>query len=251
MTQQYIGGLHSVKAALVNSASEIDRLLVQKNRRDTRLKDLQLLATRHGIAVEQVNRSTLNEMAGDLRHQGVLALLKSLSTGVRDNLPEFIAGRLLQATDQEALLLLVLDEVQDPHNLGACLRSADAAGADAVVITAKNSVGLSPVVRKVASGAAESIPVFQVSNLQRSISDLQALGVWVYGAAGEAPGSLFDLDLTHPVAIVLGAEGRGLRRLTRERCDELYHLPMKGQVSSLNVSVAAGVSLFEVVRQRF
>ncbi len=148
------------------------------------------------------------------------------------------------------LLVLLLDEVQDPHNLGACLRSADAAAVDAVVVPADNSVGLTPVVRKVASGAADSVPLFQVSNLKRAIAELQNAGLWVFGAAGEAEQSLYDLDLKGPVAIVMGAEGRGLRRLTRESCDGLFHIPMQGEVSSLNVSVAAGISLFEAVRQR-
>jgi len=248
--QRFVGGLHSVKAALSNSASDIEKLLVQKGRRDTRLRDLQQLAVRHGIAVEEVNRSTLNELGGDLTHQGVIALLVASSAGLRENLVEFMQAKIQNPDNKVLPLLLVLDEVQDPHNLGACLRSADAAGVDAVVITAKNSVGLTPVVRKVASGAAESVPVFQIANLQRTLGDLQALGIWVYGAAGEATQSLFQLDLAVPLAIVMGSEGRGLRRLTRERCDALYHLPMNGQVTSLNVSVAAGISLFEVVRQR-
>lgn len=250
MTQQHIGGLHSVKAALSHSVSEIEKLLIHKGRRDTRLRELQQLASRHGVPVEEVNRGTLNELGGDLLHQGVIAILNVKSTGLRSNLIQFITDRLNQGDAASAPLLLILDEVQDPHNLGACLRSADAAGADAVVITAKNSVGLTPVVRKVASGAAESVPVFQVTNLQRALGELQASGIWIYGAAGEADNQLYDLDLRQPVAIVMGAEGRGLRRLTRERCDSLYHLPMRGQVSSLNVSVAAGISLYEVIRQR-
>ena len=191
----------------------------------------------------------LNELVSDVQHQGVVALLRASSSGVREDLQEFVAQRLAE-TRQDKLLLLVLDEVQDPHNLGACLRSADAAGVDAVVVPADNSVGLTPVVRKVASGAAETVPLFQVTNLQRALGELQDVGVWIYGAAGEASESLFDLDLTGHAAIVMGAEGRGLRRLTRERCDQLFQLPMKGSVTSLNVSVAAGISLFEVVRQR-
>lgn len=249
MKAQYVGGLHSVKAALKSSASEIDRLFVQKGRRDTRLRDLQILAGKHAIEVVEVNRSTLNDLVPDVQHQGVVVRLRDSSAGVRQDLREFV-GQKLAEERTGSLLLLVLDEVQDPHNLGACLRSADAAGVDAVVVPADNSVGLTPVVRKVASGAAEHVPLFQVTNLQRALGELQDLGVWVFGAAGEASDSLFDLDLTGHVAMVMGAEGRGMRRLTRERCDQLFHLPMKGSVSSLNVSVAAGVSLFEVVRQR-
>lgn len=249
--KQHIGGLHSVKAALQSSASDVEKLLVQKGRRDTRLRDLRQLAARHAITTDEVNRSVLNELAPDLQHQGVVAVLRDSSAGVRENLIQFLEMALASRADnQKALLILVLDEVQDPHNLGACLRSADAAGVDAVVIPAKNSVGLTPVVRKVASGAAQSVPLFQVSNLQRALSQVQQLGVWVYGAAGEASDSLYELDLVGHIALVMGAEGKGLRRLTREQCDGLYQLPMQGQVSSLNVSVAAGISLFEAVRQR-
>lgn len=247
---EHIGGLHSVKAALKSSASEIEKLLVQKGRRDTRLRDLRQLAERHAIPTEEVNRSLLNELAPDLRHQGIVAALRASSKGVRDDLPGFIDEALAHERGQ-GLLILVLDEVQDPHNLGACLRSADAAAVDAVVIPAKNSVGLTPVARKVASGAAESVPLFQVTNLSTALIELQQRGVWVYGAAGEAgDNSLYELDMKGHVALVMGAEGRGLRRLTRERCDGLFHLPMQGTVSSLNVSVAAGICLFEAVRQR-
>lgn len=246
---EHIGGLHSVKAALKSSASEIEKLLVQKGRRDTRLRDLRQLAERHAIPTEEVNRSLLNELAPDLQHQGIVAVLRASSKGVRDDLPGFIDEALAHECGQ-SLLILVLDEVQDPHNLGACLRSADAAAVDAVVIPAKNSVGLTPVARKVASGAAESVPLFQVTNLSTALIELQQRGVWVYGAAGEASDNLFELDMKGHIALVMGAEGRGLRRLTRERCDGLFHLPMHGTVSSLNVSVAAGVCLFEAVRQR-
>ena len=249
MDQQHIGGLHSVKAALKSSASEIEKLLVQKGRRDTRLRDLRQLAERHAIATEEVNRSLLNEIAPDLQHQGVVAVLRLASSGVREDLSAFVSSTLASQAAHR-MLILVLDEVQDPHNLGACLRSADAAAVDAVVIPARNSVGLTPVVRKVACGAAETVPLFQVTNLQRSLSELQRLGVWVYGAAGEASDSLYEVDLAGHIALVMGAEGTGLRRLTREQCDGLFHLPMLGTVSSLNVSVATGISLFEAVRQR-
>ncbi len=249
MTHQYVGGLHSVKAALKSSASEIDHLLVQKGRRDTRLKDLRELARKHAIDTREVNRSELNDLVSDVQHQGVVAVLRGTSTGVREDLAQFIEELKAQKPDK-ALLVLLLDEVQDPHNLGACLRSADAAGVDAIVAPADNSVGLTPVVRKVASGAADSVPLFQVTNLKRAMAELQEAGLWIFGAAGEAEQSLYELDFKGSVAIVMGAEGRGLRRLTRESCDQLFKIPMQGDVSSLNVSVAAGVSLFEVVRQR-
>lgn len=233
----------------MSSASEIDSLFIQKNRRDTRLRDLQKLARKHGIRCEEVPRTTLNELISDLQHQGVVARLRKNSGGLREDLLDYLVQRQAQ-TGCVDLLILILDEVQDPHNLGACLRSADAAGVDAVVMPADNSVGLTPVVRKVASGAAESVALFQVVNLQRTITDLQAMGIWVYGAAGEAADNLYSLDLRGSVALVMGGESKGLRQLTRQRCDALFSLPMAGRVSSLNVSVAAGVSLFEVVRQR-
>lgn len=208
-----------------------------------------MLAQKHAIEVREVNRQELNDLFSDAQHQGVLALLRNSSKGVRQDLAEFVTQ--LQADEPDrSMLVLVLDEVQDPHNLGACLRSADAAGVDAVVIPADNAVGLTPVARKVASGAAESVALFQVTNLQRALTELQDAGLWIFGAVGEAPGSLYELDLKGSVAIVMGAEGKGLRRLTRERCDGLFNLPMKGEVSSLNVSVATGICLFEAVRQR-
>lgn len=238
-----------MKAALQSSASEIKCLYVQKGRRDSRLRDLQNLARKHAISCEEVSRASLNALIREFPHQGVIAELHPGTEGVRRNLIEFLK-RGDKPSDDRPYLILLLDAVQDPHNLGACLRSAEAAGVHAVVVPADNSVGLTAVVRKVACGAAESVPFFQVTNLQRTIVDLQAEGVWVYGADGDASDTLYALDLTGPVALVMGAEGAGLRRLTGERCDALYRIPMTGQVSSLNVSVAAGISLFEAVRQR-
>jgi len=200
MSRQFVGGLHAVKAALKSSASEIDHLLVQKGRRDTRLKDLRDLARKQAIDTREVNRSELNDLVTDVQHQGVVAVLRASSVGVRQNFSEFIA-RLRSEQPEKALFILILDEVQDPHNLGACLRSADAAGVDAVVVPSDNSVGLTSVVRKVASGAAESMALFQVVNLQRTIGELQDQGVWVFGAAGEADRSLYEVDLKGPVAM--------------------------------------------------
>lgn len=249
MTQVYIGGLHAVKAALRSSAGQVDEMLVQRDRRDTRLRDLRELAQKHGIDAKEVPRADLNQLAPDVQHQGVVLVLRGGRSGVRTGLKSYI-NELKKKENAQPLLILVLDEVQDPHNLGACLRSADAAGVDAVVTPSDNSVGLTPVVRKVASGAAETVALFQVSNLQRALAELKELGIWVYGAAGEAAESLYQLDLKGDVALIMGAEGRGMRRLTRERCDGLFKLPMKGSVSSLNVSVAAGITLYEAVRQR-
>ncbi|NQX90215.1 MAG: 23S rRNA (guanosine(2251)-2'-O)-methyltransferase RlmB, partial [Halioglobus sp.] len=193
------------------------------------------------------SRAELDERVGS-RHQG--AVVRVSMEKARTNLwtEAELLGRL--EVQPGPALLLVLDGVTDPHNLGACLRSAEAAGADAVVVPKDNSVGLTPVVRKVASGAAEVLPFVTVTNLSRTLRALQACGVWLYGAAGEAEKSLFDSDLTESSALIMGAEARGLRRLTRAHCDYLVSLPMGGAVSSLNVSVAAGIFLFEAVRQR-
>ncbi len=249
MTEQHVGGMHSVKALLKSSSGKIDRLLVQRGRRDSRLRSVIELARSSGLRVAEVDRKTLDALVSDVQHQGVVAVISG-QTDVNPNTDLVAVIESRQARQSRPLLVLVLDEVQDPHNLGACLRSADAVAADAVVVPVDNSVGITPVVRKVASGAAETIPLVQVTNLKRAISDLQKLGFWVFGAAGEATESLYELDLTGSVALVLGAEGKGMRRLTREACDSLFSIPMLGQVESLNVSVATGVALFEARRQQ-
>jgi 23S rRNA (guanosine2251-2'-O)-methyltransferase len=187
------------------------------------------------------------------RHQGAVAQVSEVTPQqghTAGNLWD--EARLLEAvTNKEgAALILVLDGVTDPHNLGACLRSADAAGVDAVVVPRDNSADITPVVQKVACGAADVVPFVRVTNLARTLQALQERGVWVYGTDGDAPQSLHGSDLTMPLALVMGAEGKGMRRLTREQCDYLLHLPMAGSVSSLNVSVASGIVLFEAVRQR-
>jgi 23S rRNA (guanosine2251-2'-O)-methyltransferase len=185
----------------------------------------------------------LDRLASGERHQGVCVQMRSagvLGEGALDDLLEKV----------KAPLLLVLDGVQDPHNLGACLRTADAAGVAAVIVPRDRAAGLSPVVRKVASGAAETIPLIQVVNLARTLRWLKEREIWIVGTDDEAPKSLFETSLTGPLALVLGAEGQGLRRLTKENCDALISIPMKGVVESLNVSVATGVVLYEALRQR-
>jgi len=216
------------------------------------------LAANQGVSVVRKPRGELDGLVAG-RHQGVVAetvddpadnAVAETGGGSRANLwPE---ADLLRKVDEaeRPVLILVLDGVTDPHNLGACLRSADAAGVDAVVVPKDRSADLNPAVRKVACGAAEVVPFVRVTNLSRTLDALKARGVWVFGAAGEAEGPIYDHDLTGPVALVMGAEGSGLRRLTRERCDFLVKLPMAGSVGSLNVSVATGICLFEVVRQR-
>jgi 23S rRNA (guanosine2251-2'-O)-methyltransferase len=236
-----IFGLHAVTAAL-RSGRECRRLWVQDSRRDARLNDVEERARKLGIAVERVSRQELDQHAGDTHHQGVVGEFGA-SVGP-DDLDE-----LLDALT-EPPFLLVLDGVQDPHNLGACLRTANAAGVHAVIAPKDRACGITPVVRKVAAGAAESVPFFAVTNLARTLRELKARGIWIAGAAGEADQMLYELDLTGPIALVMGAEGEGLRRLTRESCDWLVRLPMAGQVESLNVSVATGICLFEARRQR-
>ena len=245
-----VGGLHSVKALLKGNVARVARLLVQSGRRDARLRGVRELARRHGVPVDEVGRDELDRLTDGLEHQGVVAFLKASSDA---SPPKDLLALLIERERDPArppALVLVLDEVQDPHNLGACLRSADAAGVDAVVIPADNSCGMTPVVRKVASGAADAVPLYRVTNLRRTLGELQRAGLWIHGAAGEADAPLWSADLRGPVAIVMGAEGSGLRRLTREACDALFAIPMAGSVSSLNVSVATGIALFEARRQR-
>ncbi len=237
-----IYGFHAVTSRLRQDAGGVQEVYLDQGRHDQRSRDLLQLAEARGVKTMQVPRQRLDGMAGD-KHQGVVAKVSALAAlphtldAVLENLPE-------------SALLLVLDGVQDPHNLGACLRVADAMGAHAVIAPKDRAVGLNPTVRKVASGAAETVPFITVTNLARTLRELQELGVWVIGTAGEAEQDLFAMKLDGPVAWVLGAEGEGLRRLTRENCDELARIPMFGSVESLNVSVAAGICLFESRRQR-
>jgi len=245
MAGQLIVGLHAVRTALKHGAQRIDSLLFDAARKDRRLRQLLEEARAAGVQPQPSDKATLDRMTGGANHQGVVAhgeMPASLGEADLDQL----LGRLARPP-----FLLVLDGVTDPHNLGACLRSADGAGVDAVIAPRDRAGGLTPVVCKVASGAAETVPFIQVTNLARTLRYLQdSHGVFVVGAAGEAERVLYDADLTGPLALVMGAEGQGLRRLTRDTCDQLVRLPMVGQVDSLNVSVAAGVCLYEAVRQR-
>jgi len=240
----FVGGMHAVKALLKANASDTQLLLIQKGRKDSRVRSIVSLAQKAQIPVREVSKRELDEAGGGIEHQGVLAEFRGEPVGNEASLFEH-----LESCDGP-VFVLVLDGLQDPHNLGACIRSADAAGVDAVIVPVDNSAGITPVVRKVAAGAVETMPVFQVTNLQRVLKKLQTAGIWIYGADGEADGALYDLDLVGSIAIVMGSEGSGMRRLTREACDGLFNIPMHGSVSSLNVSVATGISLFEVCRQR-
>lgn len=241
--RDWLFGLHAVYSVLKTSGSKIKELRVQKGRDDQRLKKIIHLAQLQEIPLVWVLRSDLDELSGG-SHQGVAALSESI--GIQD---ENYLFKLIDNQDKIPFLL-ILDSLTDPHNLGACMRSAEAAGVQAVIIPKDNAVGITPVVQKVSSGATEFIPLIVVTNLSRTIKQLQDKGIWVIGAAGEAENLVYDTDLSGPLALVMGAEEKGLRRLTRENCDILVKIPMMGHVSSLNVSVATGVCLFEALRQR-
>jgi len=249
---QLIYGLHAVDGLLRSNPKSVQRLWVQSGREDKRIAALVALAQNQGVPVARQPRQDLDGMVSG-RHQGVVA--EAFNTPVSGDMNQSNLWQeqdLLRVVDNKEgpLLLLVLDGVTDPHNLGACLRSADAAGVDAVVVPKDKSADLTPTVRKVACGAAEVVPFVRVTNISRTLQALQERGVWLYGTAGESEKSIYDSDLSGSIALVMGAEGSGLRRLTREQCDFLVNLPMSGSVSSLNVSVATGICLFEIVRQR-
>ncbi|MBL8254559.1 MAG: 23S rRNA (guanosine(2251)-2'-O)-methyltransferase RlmB [Candidatus Competibacter sp.] len=246
MAEEWIHGLHAVAAALRYEPRQLRGLWVERQRRDARIQSLLDEAASRGVPIRQADRSELDRLSGGVRHQGILAQLAAQQRAYGEaDLPALLAAATGPA------LLLVLDGVQDPHNLGACLRSAAAAGVQAVIAPADRAAGLNATVRKVASGAAEIVPFVSVTNLARTLRWLQEQGVWIVGAVGEAEDNLYRVDFTLPTAIVLGAEEKGLRRLTRELCDRLARIPMvEGGVESLNVSVATGVFLFEARRQR-
>lgn len=239
-----IFGLHAVEAALEKSPDTVQELWVDAKRHDKRIIRILELAERAGIKVCSVDKGELEERAPDGRHQGVVASTKAPRVYSESEL----AGLLDDLS--EAPFLLILDGVTDPHNLGACLRSADAAGVQAVITTKDRAASLSPTAIKVASGAAQTVPFVQVTNLARCLRDLKQRGIWLVGLDSQADQSLYQTDLKGPLAIVMGAEGQGLRRLSREECDYLASIPMLGSVESLNVSVATGICLFEALRQR-
>jgi 23S rRNA (guanosine2251-2'-O)-methyltransferase len=240
----YVFGIHAISALLQQQPGRILRLCFAKERQDKKITPLLELAQQQGIATEACTRQTLDRLALNEQHQGILAVCKQAAS-----LTEHDLAQLLQDSSQ-APLLLILDGVQDPHNLGACLRTADASGVSALIAPKDKAVGITPTVSKVASGAAETVPFIQVTNLARTIEKLKSMNIWVYGADMAASQSIYQTDFRGPSAIVLGAEGTGLRRLTRDLCDALIHIPMQGTVESLNVSVSAGIILFEALRQR-
>ncbi len=238
-----IYGWHAVQAFVARHPARVAALRVAERREDPRVKALEARASALGVDLRRIERAELDRLLGDAVHQGVMAEIAPLAPWTEDDL--LVA---LGAVDEP--LLLVLDGVQDPHNLGACLRTADACGALAVIVPRDRAAQLTPTVRKVAAGAAESTPVVAVTNLARSLKLLKGAGVWIAGADAAAPKLAEEAALGGPLALVLGAEGAGLRHLTREHCDFLVRLPQQGAVESLNVSVAAGMLLYEAVRQR-
>lgn len=237
-------GLHAVAGLLQRHPERVSVLLVLETRNDARVLEILGLAEKANVPLRRVSRRELDERVPGVSHQGVIAETGNVRSMGETELPEFLTSLGQQP------FVLILDGVQDPHNLGACLRSANAAGIDLVILPKDRSAPLNATVRKVACGAVDNVPVVRVTNLARTLRQLRDRGVWIYGAAGEADAPIYDLDLTGPLALVMGGEGKGLRRLTREHCDHLMSIPMAGQVSSLNVSVATGICLFEARRQR-
>mgnify|MGYP000636577744 FL=1 len=243
MSNEFIYGIHAVKAVLAREPERFIEAFVLKGRQDDRLMPILNELQQVGVSIQQMTRKTLDDKARGANHQGIMARVKPAKQLNENDLDDILA-------QHEAPLLLVLDGVTDPHNLGACLRNADAAGVAAVIVPKDKSANINATVSKVACGAAETVPLVRVTNLARTMRSLQEQGIWFVGTAGEATQDIYQAKLTGPLAIVMGAEGDGMRRLTRETCDDLIKIPMAGSVSSLNVSVASGVCLFEAVRQR-
>ncbi len=235
-------GFHAVGVRLKVAPQSIVEVYFEATRRDARMRQFIERAKEAGVRLIEADGLRLSKLAGSHGHQGVAALVQPMEQA--HSLDDLLDSL------QEPPLLLVLDGVTDPHNLGACLRVADGAGAHAVIAPKDHAAGINATVAKVASGAAETVPYFMVTNLARTLGELKERNIWVIGTAGEADKSVYQVDMKGPTALVLGAEGPGMRQLTRKTCDELVHIPMKGAVESLNVSVASGVCLYEALRQR-
>ncbi len=238
---ELIYGIHAVEAALRQQPENVLQVFVQQGRNDNRIKTILSIAQNSGVSVQAIANDRLKEKCPKARHQGVVAEIR------HDKSREVSLQDVLQ---KESVLLLVLDEVQDPHNIGACLRTADAVGVDAVIVSKNRSPALTPVIRNVASGAAETVPYIMVSNLARALDTIKQENVWVIGTSGDSSHSIYQTRMNNRVALVMGSEGKGMRRLTREACDELVSIPMQGSVESLNISVATAVSLYEIRRQQ-
>ena len=244
MSGELIFGIHAVESALTHDPKNVIELYIESDSHNARLKELSERARDAGVKPHGRDRAALDRMTGGARHQGAVARYRAPPPRAEADLYALVEK------EENDTLLLVLDGVTDPHNLGACLRSAEAAGATAVVVPKDKAAGITPTVRRASAGAADRIAFFAVTNLARTLKGLKDKGVWLAGLEGESKQSLYDLDLKGPLAIVMGSEGEGMRRLTAEACDWLVHIPMKGAVESLNVSVATGVTLFEALRQR-
>lgn len=240
---EMIYGIHAVRALLDRAPERFIQVFILQGREDKRLLPLIHGLEAQGVAIQIASRKRLDEKSDGAAHQGIIACVKAERQCQENDLPDLIAGR-------ERPFLLILDGVTDPHNLGACLRSADAAGVDAVIVPKDRSASLNATARKVACGAAESVPLVRVTNLARTMRVLRQEHIWIVGAATDAKSSLYQSNMAGRLALVMGAEGEGLRRLTREHCDELISIPMAGSVASLNISVATGICLFEAMRQR-
>jgi len=244
----YVTGLRAVEQLLKGDASKIQRIFAEYQTANPRVAALIADASRLGIDVQAANRARLQQMSGEMRHQGIVAEIQRTlvldESGLRTMVEERLEGT------AESLLLLMLDSVQDPHNLGACLRTADAAGVDAVIVPRHGAATLGPAVSKVAAGAAENVPFSRVANLTRVLSWLSEYGVRIVATSDKAAASLFETDLSGPMVLIMGNEESGLGKAITDRCDALVSLPMSGTVSSLNVSVATGICLYEALRQR-
>ena len=240
---EIIYGIHAVQHALQHSPERSLEIWLQTDSKGGKLNEIQDLADSLGVAWQLVPRKSLDKMSDNQRHQGVV--LRQRAAKLQDE-----SDLIAIVNNTSNALILILDGVQDPHNLGACLRTADAAGVDAVVIPASRGVGMTPAVRKVASGAADSVPLIEARNLARTLKQLKDAGVWLIGTSDQSKQTIYDQDLTGSVALIMGSEDKGIRHLTSEHCDHLVQIPMAGVVESLNVSVASGVCLYEAVRQR-
>lgn len=243
MSEEFVFGWHAVEAVLKREPGRLQRVWIQTGRQDKRVKTITDSLDELGVKWAVVHRRELDERVGGV-HQGVVAAVSESREWTEDDLLTQLAE------NDKPPFLLVLDGVTDPHNLGACMRTCDAVGIQAVIVPKDKSASLTAVARKVACGAAETVPFVRVTNLARFLRTLKDQGVWLIGTAGEAESTLYQADFKGPVALVMGAEGAGMRRLTREHCDQLINIPMLGHVDSLNVSVATGVCLYEALRQR-
>jgi len=236
-----IYGIHAVDAVIRNQPENVLQVFVQQGRNDDRVKKILSIAQNSGVSVQTISNDKLKEKCPKSRHQGVIAEVRRSSDE---------AVTLEDLLNREQLLLLILDEVQDPHNIGACLRTADAAGVDAVIVSKNRSPALTAVIRNVASGAAETVPYIMVSNIAQALEKIKESNVWVIGTSGDASQTIYQTQVNARMALVMGSEGKGIRRLTAEACDELVSIPMQGSVESLNISVATAVCLFEIRRQQ-